>query len=82
MAAYEEISMAEEDLCCPICFEDYETSNEKKLPKLLICLHTFCNSCVKSLTKNGGIPCPLCRLSHLTRESEIMDNDAVHEYLR
>ncbi|XP_060567903.1 uncharacterized protein LOC132726582 [Ruditapes philippinarum] len=48
---------------CPICFEIY------KEPKALVCLHTFCETCIheyvlKSKEKGllcNGIECPLCR---------------------
>ncbi|XP_078600660.1 uncharacterized protein LOC144875811 [Branchiostoma floridae x Branchiostoma japonicum] len=49
--------ITEEFLVCKICFEDY------KKPKVLPCLHTFCEGCLVKYVpgKARNITCPLCR---------------------
>ncbi|KAI8483523.1 hypothetical protein Bbelb_387460 [Branchiostoma belcheri] len=53
--------ITEEFLVCQICLEDYDR------PKILPCLHTFCQGCLEKLpagkaTKGPGrISCPTCR---------------------
>ncbi|XP_070550077.1 E3 ubiquitin-protein ligase TRIM56-like [Ptychodera flava] len=50
----EEIS--EDFLCCTICLEQF------KSPKILPCLHTFCEQCLGTLVeKTGSQSCPECR---------------------
>ena len=44
---------------CPICCEHYDHQN--LFPRLLICGHTFCSSCLGKLLKNNSISCPDCR---------------------
>ena len=50
-----------EYLRCPVCQEAYNA------PKLLPCLHTFCNDCLENSLKQSGIGsgqaflCPICR---------------------
>ncbi|XP_070549642.1 tripartite motif-containing protein 2-like [Ptychodera flava] len=52
--ALEEIS--EDFLCCTICLEQF------KSPKILPCLHTFCEQCLVKLVENtGSLNCPDCR---------------------
>ncbi|XP_006822473.1 tripartite motif-containing protein 2-like [Saccoglossus kowalevskii] len=42
------------DLLCGICLMEY------KKPKLLSCLHTFCEECLKFNVSVGAIVCPIC----------------------
>ena len=37
-------------------------------PKLLPCHHTFCQACIKKLTKRGRVCCPNCRKMCQTRD--------------
>lgn len=46
-------------LICSICLEHY---NLKSKPVLLSCGHTFCASCLSSLSHESRIKCPLCRI--------------------
>ncbi|XP_078000326.1 E3 ubiquitin-protein ligase TRIM45-like [Glandiceps talaboti] len=50
--------IGEDFLCCIICLEQF------KDPKILPCLHTFCQKClVELLEKKGFLECPSCRSS-------------------
>nr|XP_033784686.1 E3 ubiquitin-protein ligase TRIM56-like [Geotrypetes seraphini]XP_033784689.1 E3 ubiquitin-protein ligase TRIM56-like [Geotrypetes seraphini] len=46
----------EDYLSCKICFELY------KNPKLLPCLHTYCQHCLELLVKRNYLKCPECRM--------------------
>ncbi|XP_006817906.1 E3 ubiquitin-protein ligase TRIM56-like [Saccoglossus kowalevskii] len=48
-------------LCCPVCRERFTA------PKILPCVHTFCEVCLKTwVEKNGGqLTCPTCRKLHV-----------------
>ncbi|XP_070572089.1 tripartite motif-containing protein 2-like [Ptychodera flava] len=51
--------IGEDFLCCTICLEEF------KSPKILPCLHTFCESCLVTLVeKAGALNCPECRQQH------------------
>ncbi|XP_070546076.1 tripartite motif-containing protein 2-like [Ptychodera flava] len=48
--------IGEDFLCCTICLEQF------KSPKILPCLHTFCEQCLVTLVeKIGSLTCPECR---------------------
>ncbi|XP_077994985.1 E3 ubiquitin-protein ligase TRIM71-like [Glandiceps talaboti] len=47
--------IGENFLCCTICFERFIT------PKILPCLHNFCEKCLVSIVKRkGSLLCPTC----------------------
>ena len=61
----------QEALSCSICFEEFNTTT--KQPHLLLCFHTFCQTCLQSMIKPSpssspspspetqqSITCPLC----------------------
>lgn len=52
----------EEFLVCGICTREYD--EESHVPRVLPCLHTFCQQCLKKLVKNQYIDCPLCKQRH------------------
>ncbi|XP_066272208.1 tripartite motif-containing protein 2-like [Branchiostoma lanceolatum] len=50
--------ITDEFLVCQVCLEDF------KQPKMLPCLHTFCQSCLEKLLATepvGKLDCPTCR---------------------
>ena len=50
--------MASKELCCDICFEEF---NDKILrPRILTCGHTFCSCCISEFMKNRKV-CPTCQ---------------------
>ena len=50
-------------LSCQVCLEDYE-ENGDHVPRILPCLHTVCETCLKKLIKEGSIDCPECERKH------------------
>ncbi|XP_070571851.1 E3 ubiquitin-protein ligase TRIM71-like [Ptychodera flava] len=51
--------IGEDFLCCTICLEQFKT------PKILPCLHTFCEQCLVTLVeKTDALNCPECRQQH------------------
>ncbi|CAL4237629.1 unnamed protein product, partial [Meganyctiphanes norvegica] len=51
-----------DDLECEICCNRYDDANRR--PKVLICGHTFCSTCMgKEITK-GKSTCPTCRIPY------------------
>ena len=44
---------------CPLCQSDY------KQPRVLNCLHVFCESCLKPLLVEDSITCPTCGMVRL-----------------
>lgn len=50
---------------CSICFERY--NNNKKIPKILHCGHTFCKNCLNDMKNkyNNILECPICRKKEL-----------------
>ena len=48
---------------CPICFELYQ-ENSEHVPRILLCHHTLCESCVTNAIKENSIQCPECRVSY------------------
>ena len=56
-----------------------------RAPKMLMCLHTFCFQCIKTLTaKNGVIMCSMCRQSQNPAFDlrNLLDNTVIVDYLR
>lgn len=49
----------EEFLVCSICTHEYDEKSH--VPRILPCLHTFCQECLKKLVKSTLIICPLCK---------------------
>ncbi|XP_038158472.1 zinc-binding protein A33 isoform X2 [Cyprinodon tularosa] len=49
------MSLPEEDLTCPVCFDIFRD------PVLLSCSHSFCRSCLKQCWDTRVRECPVCR---------------------
>ncbi|KAL5003976.1 hypothetical protein ScPMuIL_017432 [Solemya velum] len=52
----------EEFLLCIVCTREFD--EDVHIPRVLPCLHTFCNFCVRKLVKNNFVACPLCKTKH------------------
>ena len=46
---------------CPVCYATYNLKEQH--PRLLSCFHTLCQSCIKTLSQNAAVVCPLCKRS-------------------
>ena len=56
-------------LSCQVCFEEFEEDGDH-IPRLLLCSHTVCESCIKQLIKNKKLDCPECRAKHNAGKQE------------
>ena len=54
--------LKEEFLSCDVCSEEYDEENH--IPRVLPCLHTFCNKCLEGMVRDWTIICPTCRIKH------------------
>ncbi|XP_061187124.1 E3 ubiquitin/ISG15 ligase TRIM25-like [Saccostrea echinata] len=54
---------------CPICTEEYD--EEKHVPRLLPCQHSFCTECLKKGIKGGKLICSMCKRSYKLKEKGI-----------
>ena len=52
---------ADELLSCELCMERFEQPPHARLPKALLCQHSFCVPCLRQWCAPGGIECPTCR---------------------
>ncbi len=62
---------------CPVCYELYALPDP--MPKVLICGHTFCATCIVQLTMDKLLVCPTCRSP--CAESEVHTNFSMHDLL-
>ena len=54
-------------LSCQICFENFE-ENGDRVPRILPCRHTVCESCIKGMIQGNKIICPECREEHQAKK--------------
>ena len=57
-------------LSCSVCFNQYGEGNNEFTPRLLPCLHTVCEQCIKQLIEEQKLECPECRTKHEARNAE------------
>ena len=48
---------------CSVCFEPYSEKGDH-VPRILPCLHTFCDRCIKELLNKNTFHCPECKVPH------------------
>ncbi|KAF0029266.1 hypothetical protein F2P81_018371 [Scophthalmus maximus] len=64
------------ELECGICYRTYNAA--RRCPRELRCGHSFCESCLRALSRPGGaIACPLCR-----RTTAVSGEGAIRAELR
>jgi len=67
----------EQHLECPVCLEKL-----KKPVKILPCLHSFCQTCLQSISQNKNkYSCPLCRIEYSSPIESLPDNFFIHGLL-
>ena len=54
---------------CSICLNYMLDRN----PRSLLCLHTFCEDCLKQLANNNKIKCPTCREITELKKNDIQE---------
>ncbi|XP_021368359.1 uncharacterized protein LOC110459999 isoform X2 [Mizuhopecten yessoensis] len=54
--------LKERFLECPVCYEEF--SQKGRLPRVLPCLHTHCDTCLKSIIKDASVTCTLCQKTY------------------
>ncbi|XP_061194782.1 E3 ubiquitin-protein ligase TRIM56-like [Saccostrea echinata] len=52
----------EEFLLCPICTKEFD--EEIHTPRVLPCLHTFCQACMRKILKQNLLVCPFCKVEY------------------
>ena len=65
----ERLDSLESFLSCQICFEDFEKDG-KRVPRILPCSHTLCESCIKQLMQDDKLECPECRKTYEAENKE------------
>ena len=48
---------------CSVCFELYEEKGDH-VPRILPCLHSFCERCIRELLDGDTFHCPDCKVPH------------------
>ena len=83
MALYNPNFLSQNELCCLICFGEYEDNEYSKLlPKLLPCLHTFCAACINIHNAECAVLRPVCRTQHAdVALADLFDNYVILNYL-
>ncbi|KAJ8310256.1 hypothetical protein KUTeg_012121 [Tegillarca granosa] len=51
--------LSKEFLICSECREEFDQENN--IPRILFCLHTFCEKCLNQLVVRNSIVCPSCK---------------------
>lgn len=67
---------------CPVCQKVF---SENRVPRLLMCFHTFCESCLIKAMKDDSIICPKCNYASEIPEQGVQGlirNFAVQSYSR
>ncbi|XP_061190355.1 E3 ubiquitin-protein ligase Midline-1-like [Saccostrea echinata] len=59
-----------ENMCeCNICFVEYDEN--KHVPRVLPCHHTFCTECLSKHCKEQTLKCPLCNREHFAKNGDV-----------
>ncbi|XP_062619408.1 E3 ubiquitin-protein ligase TRIM45-like, partial [Saccostrea cucullata] len=59
-----------ENMCeCYICCVEYDEN--KHVPRVLPCQHTFCTDCLSKHCKGQKLKCPLCNQEHFTKNGNV-----------
>ncbi len=57
------MSSSEELKSCPVCFEKYDL--KERIPRILPCIHSLCQTCINNMVKRRHVVCPQCRKKHV-----------------
>ena len=76
MALYQSASGLRDRMTCRICLEKYD--NKTHVPTILPCQHTFCQSCICTITdRKSEMECSLCKAKHTVPSNGFTMNRAV-----
>ena len=79
MASSASVSGLLDHVSCSICMEHYDRNT--RVPKLLPCEHTFCLTCLTSLSVSmdslDNVECPVCRAEHSVPSKGFTTNRAM-----
>ncbi|XP_033760272.1 transcription intermediary factor 1-alpha-like isoform X3 [Pecten maximus] len=56
---------------CTVCSKEYD--NDKRVPRVLLCLHSCCSSCLDDLTVKREVECPKCKTRHESSNESLTD---------
>ncbi|XP_060082713.1 transcription intermediary factor 1-alpha-like [Ylistrum balloti] len=56
---------------CNVCSKEYD--NDKRIPRVLLCLHSCCSSCLDDLTVKREVECPKCKTRHESTNESVTD---------
>ncbi|XP_053407929.1 transcription intermediary factor 1-beta-like [Mercenaria mercenaria] len=54
---------------CPVCCENY--NDDARVPRAILCGHSFCTTCLKKMLRDKNITCPLCQAVHAVRDGDV-----------
>ncbi|XP_069104870.1 tripartite motif-containing protein 3-like [Argopecten irradians] len=61
--------LKERFLECPVCLEEF--TQESRIPRVLPCLHTHCDTCLKAMMKDASVKCTLCQKSYAVPDENL-----------
>ena len=67
------------DIHCPICYDTY--NDKDKIPRILLCGHTFCQSCLLDLRTSNILTCPTCRKVFSPEVKNLIRNFTILDYI-
>ncbi|KAL3848121.1 hypothetical protein ACJMK2_018999 [Sinanodonta woodiana] len=59
----------EEFLICSVCMSEFD--EDRHVPRVLPCLHTFCHQCLQQMAKGSKLHCPVCKSEHVIPKQDI-----------
>ena len=67
------------DINCPICYDTY--NDKDKIPRILLCGHTFCQICLMDLRTSNILTCPTCRKFFSPEVKSLIRNFTILDYI-
>lgn len=67
------------EVICPICYDHY--NDKEKIPRILSCGHTYCQSCLMDLRTSNILTCPTCRTYFSPDVKQLIKNFTILDYL-
>ncbi|KAL5003986.1 hypothetical protein ScPMuIL_017442 [Solemya velum] len=61
--------LKEEFLVCDVCKDEFD--EDDRIPRVIPCLHTFCQRCIEAVVKDRVLKCPTCRVKHVVPGNDV-----------